>query len=82
MDGYSYYFWVREQFARCNLLSSAAEKEICKASVMAYAGRVGFTEQVLLMQALREPTVVRAEAPALPMIIALVIGAALLMGRK
>lgn len=78
MNGYDYYWWIRDQFAKCDLLSSATEKEICKASAMAYASRMGFTETVLLTQALREPTVVQAESSALPIVAVIVVGAMLL----
>jgi len=81
MDGYSWYFWIREQYAKCDLLSSATEREICKASAMAYASQVGFTENVLLYQALREPTVVQAETGTLPLIVALGIVAVLMAKR-
>ncbi|MFH1835827.1 MAG: hypothetical protein ABH851_06535, partial [Methanobacteriota archaeon] len=71
MNGYSWFWWIREKFEQCDLLSSATEREICKASAMAYASQVGFTENVLLYQALREPTVVQAETGTLPLIVAL-----------
>lgn len=81
MDGYSYYWWIRDQFARCDLLSSSTEKEICKASVMAQVSRVGFTESVILAQALQRPQVIQAQTGALPIIAALVIGAMLLSSK-
>lgn len=81
MDGYSWYWFLKEQFDKCNLLASASEKEICKASVMAEASRIGFTENVLLYQALREPTVVQAETGTLPLIVALGIVAVLMAKR-
>ena len=81
MNGYDWDFWTREEFARCNLLSSATEREICKASVMAKASRIGFTESVILAQALQRPQVVQAEMGALPIIAALVVGAMLLCSK-
>ncbi len=80
VDGYGYYWWIREQFAKCDLLSSATEREICKASVMAQASRIGLTETVILAQALQQPQVVQADT-SLPIIAALVIGAMLLSSK-
>ena len=81
MYPYDWYWWIREQFEKCDLLSSATEKEICKASAMAHASQIGFTENVLLYQALREPTVVQAETSTLPLIVALGIVAVLMAKR-
>ncbi len=80
MQGYDWYFYVRDAFAKCDLLSSSTEKEICKASVMAQASRIGFTETVILAQALQQPQVVQADA-SLPIIAALVVGAMLLSSK-
>ena len=65
---------------RTVFLVVATEKEICKASVMAQASRIGFTETVILAQALQQPQVVQADA-SLPIIAALVIGAMLLSSK-
>ena len=81
MNGWDYYWWLHERFEQCDLLSSETEKEICRASAMAYASRLGFTEQMLMYQTLREPTVVQAETGTLPLIVALGIVAVLMAKR-
>lgn len=76
------YWLMKAELERCDLLASDYDKQMCKNAVYYRAARAGLRRELLLRRAV-QPTVVRAEAGALPLIVALIIGAGLLlMGKR